>query len=170
MPRKFLNRLLPDQEAIHRRLHGKWYMRPFDLLLHEPALWHVGRRGTAQAMAMGVMICCLPIPGHMLLAVLGALYFRANMPLALAAVWVNNPLTFGPIYYFGYKLGSWLLHHRPHPFPEQLTLIWMWSEIRYIWAPLWLGCLMEGALFALIAYFSMDVAWRVSITRRWRLR
>jgi uncharacterized protein len=170
MARKFLNKYLPDREELHARLHGKWYMRPFDLLLHDPALWHVDRRGSCQALALGLFICCLPVPGHTVLAVLGALYWRVNLPVAFASVWVNNPLTFGPIYYFGYKLGSWLLQHHARHFPETITAEWLISEFKHIWVPLWLGGIVEGLLFALIGYAALDLAWRLSITGRWKLR
>ena len=170
MARKFLSKFLPDREAIHARLHGKWYMRPFDLLLHDPALWHIGRRGTCQALALAAFTSCMPIPGHTLLAIFGAIYWRINLPVAIAGVWINNPLTIGPIYFFGYKLGTWLLHTRPRHLPDQMSVEWLIAEFRHIWVPLWVGCVVEGLLFALIAYAILDVAWRLSITGRWKLR
>lgn len=170
MPRKFLNKFLLSRDEIHARLHGKWYMRPFDVLLHDPALWSVSRRGTCEALALGVFLCCLPFPGHSVFAVLGALYWRLNLPVALAAVWVNNPFTIWPIYFFAYKLGSWLLQHKPRRFPDQISIEWVISEFRHIWAPLWLGGMVEGLFFALIGYAALDVAWRLSIAGRWKLR
>ena len=170
MARKFLIKYLPDRDMLHAKLQGKWYMRPFDLLLYDPAIWHISRRGTCQALALGVFICCLPVPGHVVLAVLGAIYWRVNLPVAFAAVWVNNPLTFGPVYYFGYKLGSWLLQHRARHFPDKITAEWLISEFKHIWVPLWLGGIVEGLLFALIGYAALDLAWRLSITGRWKLR
>ncbi len=170
MARKFLIKYLPDRETLHAKLHGKWYMRPFDVLLHDPALWHIGRRGSCQSLALGLFLCCLPLPGHSVLVVFAAIYWRVNLPVAFAAVWINNPLTFGPIYYFGYKLGSWLLQHRARHFPDKITLDWLVSEFKHIWAPLWLGGIMEGLLFALIGYAALDLAWRLSIAGRWKLR
>ncbi len=170
MARKFLIKYLPDRETLHAKLHGKWYMRPFDVLLHDPALWHIGRRGSCQALALGLFLCCLPVPGHSVLVVFAAIYWRVNLPVAFASVWVNNPLTFGPIYYFGYKLGAWLLQHRARRFPDKITLDWLMTEFKHIWAPLWLGGVVEGLLFALIGYAALDLAWRLSIAGRWKLR
>ena len=175
MARKFLSKFLPDREAIHARLHGKWYMRPFDFLWHDPALWHVGRRGTCRALALGAFICCLPVPGHMVLAVLGALYWRINMPVAVAAVWINNPLTFGPIYYLGYKLGKFLLNPL-HPnletrsAPSQVLHTPELSHVLHAAESVLLGCVTEGLIFAVVAYAVFDVAWRLSIRGRWKLR
>ena len=174
MPRKFLSKYVPDPEELHARLHGKWYMRPFDFLLHDPALWHIGRRGTCRALALGAFICCLPVPGHMVLAVLGALYFRINMPVAVAAVWINNPLTFGPIYFVGYELGRLLLNPF-HPGQENrdVTHVPHAPELTHTWHAIeavLLGCIAEGLIFAVVAYVLFDLAWRLSISGRWKLR
>jgi uncharacterized protein (DUF2062 family) len=167
--------MLPDQEKLHARLQGKWYMRPFEFLLYDPALWHIGRRGTCRALALGVFIACLPIPGHMILAVLGALYWRMNLPVAVAAVWVNNPLTFGPIWYVGYKLGTWMLNplHLGEMMHEPVGKTWRVPELNHTWHAIeafLLGCVAEGLILAVIAYIVFDLAWRLSIRGRWKLR
>ncbi|MGE5625801.1 MAG: DUF2062 domain-containing protein [Bacillota bacterium] len=175
MPRKFLNRFLPDQETLHTRLHGKWYLRPFDYLMHDPALWYISRRGTCSALALGAFISCLPIPGHMVMAVLGALYWRINMPVALAAVWINNPLTIGPIYFAAYELGKHVLdvlHLGDEP-KGAIVHPWLAPELSKAWhilEPVLLGGVIEGALFAVAAYAAFDLAWRFSIRGRWLRR
>lgn len=170
MPRKFLNKLMPDRQKLRRKLSEKWYLRPFKELIYDPALWHVNRRGSTGAIAIGLFICCLPIPGHMLLAVLAALYWRLNLPLAVVTVWFNNPFTFGAIYYLSYRLGAVLLHVRPHRFPDTFSLNWLITEFDHIWEPLWLGCILAGMLLALIGYVSLSIAWQLSIRARWRKR
>jgi hypothetical protein len=175
VPRKFLSKVVPEPEQLHAMLHGKWYMRPFDFLWHDPALWHIGRRGTCRALALGAFICCLPIPGHMVLAVLGALYFRINMPVAVAAVWIANPFTYVPIWYLGYVIGRFLLNplhptHEARETPEQVIHV---PELAHIWhrLELWLlGSVVEGVIFAIVAYLLFDLAWRLSIRGRWKLR
>ena len=174
MPRKLLTKFLPDRETLHAKLHGKWYLRPFDYLLHDPALWYIGRRCTCQALALGAFICCLPIPGHMVMAVLGALYWRINMPVALVAVWINNPLTFGPIYFVGYKLGHWLLYpfglaHASTKEGSGLVGPELAHTMRAL-ESLLLGCVVEGLILSLLDYTAFDLAWRFSIRGRWRRR
>ncbi len=44
-------------------------------------------------MAAGIFACWFPIPMHSLIAVGLVLAFSLNLPLALLAVWFNNPLT-----------------------------------------------------------------------------
>ncbi len=175
VPRKFLSKVVPEPEKLHAMLHGKWYMRPFDFLWHDPALWHIGRRGTCRALALGAFVCCLPIPGHTIFAVLGALYWRINMPVAVAAVWINNPLTIGPIWYGGYQIGRLLLkplHLNPHS-NEVVNHSMHASELMRAWQMVeetFLGCVVEGVIFAIIAYVLFDLAWRLSISGRWKLR
>ena len=175
MPRKFLTKIVPDAEQLHAKLHGKWYMRPFDFLWHDPALWYIGRRGTCRALALGAFICCLPIPGHMILAVLGAIYFRINMPVAVAAVWIANPLTYAPIWYLGYVIGRFLLNpfHPTREVRETSYQTIHLPELSHIWhrlEALLLGSVVEGVVFAIVAYVVFDVAWRLSISGRWKLR
>lgn len=170
MPRKFLNKLMPDRQKLRAKLSKKWYVQPFRGVLADPAVWHVNRRGSTGAIAIGLFICCMPIPGHMLLAVLAALYWRLNLPLAVLTVWFNNPLTFGAIYYGSYRLGSVLLHLHPHPFPEHFSFDWLFMELSRIWEPLWLGCIIVGMLLALVGYVSLSILWQVSIRTRWRKR
>src|SRR5579863_2973619 len=175
MPRKFLNKFLPDRDTLHAKLHGKWYLRPFDFMMHDPALWHIGRRGTCRALALGAFVCCLPVPGHIFIAVLGALYWRVNMPVAMAAVWINNPLTIGPIYFIAYKLGEHILRvlHLGEDTRGAITQPWLVPELSKAWhilEPVLLGGVIEGLLFAIVAYVAFDLAWRLSIRGRWKIR
>ena len=175
MPRKFLTRYLPDQETLHAKFHGKWYMRPFDYLMHDPALWYISRRGTCRGLALGAFICCLPMPGHSALSVLGSLYLRANMPVAFAAVWINNPLTLGPIYYIAYKIGKHILDvlHLNEVPRGAIEHPWLTPELSKAWQilePALLGGVIEGMVFAVAAYTAFDLAWRLSIRGRWRRR
>ena len=175
MARKFLTKYLPTQEKLHAKLHGKWYLKPFDFLLHDPILWHIGRRSTCRALALGAFIACLPVPGHTVLAVLGAILWRMNLPVAVAAIWINNPLTIVPIYVAAHRLGKWTLElvhvdwdakdHMLGQGPmQELTRAW------HILEPTLLGGMMEGLIFALVAYAVLDLAWRLSINGRWKLR
>ena len=49
----------------------------------------------------------------MLLAALIAIWLKVNLPLSVALVWVSNPITMGPMFYFAYKLGALLMGEEP---------------------------------------------------------
>ncbi|MGH8278253.1 MAG: DUF2062 domain-containing protein [Gammaproteobacteria bacterium] len=171
MPRSFLSRWMPDPQTLRRRLSGKWYLRPFKELIYEPSLWRANRRSTQGALAMGLFICCMPVPGHTLYAILGSLWWRLNLPLAFITVWFNNPFTMGAIYYGSYKLGSRILGVHALPFRHHhFSFGWLLQEAGRIWQPLLLGCVIIGLAAALVGYIALSVAWQISIRSRWHHR
>ena len=165
MPRHMLQRYLPDRRQIRDHKH----LRVFGERLHDPNLWHFNRRSVAGALGVGVFISLLPIPGQMLVAAAAAIWLRLNLPLAVATVWITNPLTMPPIFYFNYKVGLWLLNSRPHFHFVNPSLDWLIEHARIIAAPLLLGSLIVGIVFGSLSYVAARVAWRCHILRKRRL-
>ncbi len=166
MPRRQMKRWLPDQADLHER----WYLRPFRALMHDPALWSFNRRGVTRAFALGVFISFLPMPGHMLAAGTIAVWWRVNMPIAMAATWLSNPLTIGPILYAGYKNGVVLTGADEVPFNVELSWEWLLSGITQILKPLWVGSTVLGLAVATVVYTLLNLAWRIYLTYRFRTR
>lgn len=166
MPRKFFKRYMPDQHAIreHRSL------RFFGRLLHEPNLWHLNRYAVASGLGLGVFLAFIPIPFQMMAAAAGAILLRANLPLAVAAVWVSNPLTMPPMLYFSYRLGNWLLGTPIRERHFEPTLQWFWIEIGNIWQPLYLGGVISGITTGLATYGLVHLIWRLHIRSHLRRR
>ncbi len=95
------------------------------LPLFERERWQPCRQTVANGLAIGLFVSQIPVPGQMLLAAILTLPFRANLPLSIAACWVTNPLTMGPIVFWQAKLGDFLranLGIPVHPFLERLDL------------------------------------------------
>ena len=64
----------------------------------------------ARGAALGTWLTFTPTVGiQMFLAALVALPLRANLPVALALIWLSNPLTIIPLYYAYYWVGTLLL-------------------------------------------------------------
>jgi uncharacterized protein (DUF2062 family) len=159
MPRRFFRKF-----AFKRHeLTDRWFMSPFRHLLHDHELWGIRRKTVVPAVAWGTFVAFLPIPGHVLVAVLGSLLLRCNIPVAALTTFIVNPLTIGPIYYFGYRVGAKLLGLAPGKFNIDLSIDWLTSTFVSIWQPLLLGCVLVGAIVALIAYILLDVFWRFSL-------
>lgn len=105
VPKKRLKSLLPTPEKI---LESR-SLRLFAPHLVDARLWHFNRHSLNKAVYIGVLSAFFPLPGQMLLALIGALIFRANVPMALGLTWITNPLTTLPIFYAGYYLGAKIL-------------------------------------------------------------
>lgn len=66
----------------------------------------------ARGLAVGVFSGCFPFFGlQTLIGVALASVLRGNHLLAAAGTWISNPFTYVPLYWFNYRLGSWLLGH-----------------------------------------------------------
>jgi len=159
MPRRFFRKFAVKREL----LHDKWWLAPFDHLLHDTNLWSIRRRTVVPAFALGLFVAYLPFPAHMLTAALLALALRVNIPIAAASVWVCNPLTMGPMFYLAFAVGQQLLGEAPQPFEFEMSIAWLLDGFIYIWQPLLLGSVLLGAILSLIGYIGLDILWRASI-------
>ena len=166
MPRRLIRRYLPD----HRKIREHKHLRLFGERLHDPNLWHLNRRSVAGAIAMGVFVGLLPLPGQMIIAAAMAIWFRINITLAVTTVWITNPFTMAPIFFCNYRVGVWLLHTEPRPFHFELSLHWLVTETNAIWLPLMVGSLVLGILLSIIVYGLIRLAWRLYIIRKRRYR
>jgi len=100
--KKRLKNLLPTPEQILQSRS----LKVFAPHLGDPRLWQFNRHSLNKAVYIGVLSAFFPLPGQMLLALIGALIFRANVPMALGLTWITNPLTTLPIFYAGYYIGA----------------------------------------------------------------
>lgn len=56
-------------------------------------LWHPCRDSVSLGLAIGLFVSMLPLPGQMILAAIGTVKSKGNIPIAIAACWVTNPIT-----------------------------------------------------------------------------
>lgn len=166
MPRKFLKRYSPSPKSIREN-------RTLSCLgesIHQPNLWLMNRHSVSRAFAIGLFCAWLPMPLQTLVAAILAIFFRAHIPISVALVFVTNPITIPPMFYFAYKLGSWLLGLNPEPVDMNIGWEWFTTTMGQIWQPLLFGCLILGVISSVAGYFAIHIIWRKSIRRRWRER
>jgi uncharacterized protein (DUF2062 family) len=161
MPRKILQRLLPDPRKILARRE----LRFLGTLLDDPFLLHLNRRSVAGACAVGLFVAFIPIPAQMLLAAALAILLRVNLVLSVVLVWITNPITMPAMFYFCYRLGAWIMGARVRAVPFEPTLEWFWSELGVIWQPFLLGCFISGLVSAGLAYGAVQLLWRLHVVR-----
>lgn len=146
------------------------YLGPLRRLLLEPELWHLHRRSVDGAFFIGLFCAWLPIPFQTVVAAVAAMLTRRNLPVSVALVFVTNPFTMGPMFYFAYKLGAWLLNVEVAT--DQFEWSWMWftEQLTAIWWPFLLGCLICGWVSGLTGLVFARMMWNLHIIRRWRAR
>jgi len=165
MPRKLIKKYMPDEEKLRNHKHLSW----LGSHLHEPNLWHMNRKSVSRAFAVGIFCAFLPIPMQMLVAAILALVARANLPISVGLVWLTNPITMPPIFYFTYQVGSWLLGSQ-HVLEFEMTMQWLQDSLSLIWWPLLFGSVVCGIAGAILAYFGIRICWAWSVGRNWSNR
>ena len=166
MPKDLIKRYLPNPKSIRENPA----LRPLSKWLTLPDLWHLNRRSVSGAVFIGFFCAFLPVPFQMLVAAFLAIAFRCNLPISVALVWMTNPLTIGPMFYFAYRLGVWLLN-----MPESVTAIefdWAWLQNNFdeIVYPLVFGSLVCGWVAGATAFLVVRVFWRMHVLQRWQER
>jgi len=166
MPRKILKRFMPDHKTMREHPH----LKKFGQRLTEPKLWHLNRRSVALGLALGLFIAFMPILGQMFVAAALAIIIRVNLPVAVMAVWISNPLTIAPLYFFTYKVGSWILQLPVEQHAFTLSWEWFTHEFLLIWQPFLLGSIVCGIIAALLGILSTRLVWRLIVIRNWLKR
>lgn len=92
----------------HPRIRKINWLTPFTKAIFNKRYWKPCRATVANGLSIGLFCAMLPIPMQMLVAALGCLRGRGNVPIALAACWVTNPITQAPIMIAQHNFGRWL--------------------------------------------------------------
>jgi len=158
---KSIKTRLPTRHDVQ----GNRYLQFLGSHLHSPNLWGFNRRSVARATAIGLFCAYLPIPFEMIPAAIGAILWRGNLPIALAWVWISNPLTWIPLWGPAYLLGTWLLNQPSVPMADLTVQI-----ITHHYIVLWLGCLLLGAAVGAVGYALVSLIWRSKVVSLWQRR
>jgi len=166
MPKRIIKRYMPDPHTIRDHKH----LRFLGTLLHDPNILHLNRRSVSGAFSVGLLMAFVPVPFQMVLAAIGAIVARVNLPISVALVWVTNPLTMPPIFYFAYKVGTWILQTPVQKIEFVLSMEWLLHELGEIWQPFLLGCFVCGVSFAVVGNIAIRLFWRLHVGRSWKKR
>jgi uncharacterized protein (DUF2062 family) len=158
-----MHKFIPDQDMIKRHKSLQFLGDK----LHDPNLWHLNRRSISMAFAVGLFFAWVPTPTQMAMAAIGAIYFRANLPISVALVWLTNPLTMPPLFYFAYQVGLTILNQ---PAQADFSLDTVLSGLGDVWQPFLLGCFILGVISATAGYFGMRAFWAHHIKKQWAQR
>ena len=133
--------------------------------LTDPELWKWNKKTIAKAFAIGFFCAFLPMPAHTLLVAILAVLFSANVLLSILIVWVNNPITMVPIYYFTYKLGASIMGIEIDP-DFEFSFGYLMDNFGVATIALWIGGIVVSIVSAIVGYFSIITIYKYKAFKR----
>lgn len=123
-------------------------------------------RKIAWGVALGLFVAATPTLGvQMMVAAALAWLLRGNQAAAVAVVWVTNPYTALPVYWFEYRLGHWLvggprvdISWYKHLLSADKHEGWLaylrfvYYELVQVFWPLWVGSILTGLVWGIVSY------------------
>lgn len=169
MPRKFLRKYIPHHETVRDSEHLRW-ARP---LLKHPNLWHLNRHSVAGGLAVGLLGGMIPGPVQILTATLLAILFHVNLPVAIAATLLTNPLTWPFLIVAAYAIGS-LITGQENGTVIEFRFDWLNGDWSQLLPQLWhwfmglgetflIGNLILAVLLAAVGYGVVQLGWRLHV-------
>ena len=105
----------------HKRLrHRVWWQKISKPLFHR-SLWVPCRDTVASGLAIGLFFSMMPLIPQSIIAAILAMRVKVNVPFAMAACFISNPITNGPFWYAQIHLGQWLINVLSLPVPPFLA-------------------------------------------------
>lgn len=144
-----------------KHVRGTWLHRRLGDRLFHGELWQPTRKRFAGGMAVGAFFAMIPAPGQTLGAGLIAYFTRVNLPAAVAATWISNPLTMPLCIYVQYRIGCLILGRGPTDVPTHD----LWEMAQKAPIPFLVGVLPSAAILSLIVYPLSLLIWDVFCAR-----
>lgn len=179
MPRHLIRRLAAPLQPAVDRLTSSPTVRRFVPALTDPDLWHLNRRSTARAVAVGLFCGLIPGPLQVACALAVCLWIRSNVPLTVISTFYTNPLTIAPLYLVAYQYGR-LFYPDAKAVPpmfevpagaglaDYLPALVDWMQA--LGKPLAVGLVLLATTLAALGWIAVRVGWRWHVVRAWRRR
>ncbi len=159
-----------------KKFKDTFVYRVFGERLLSKSLWRFEKGGVIRGWIVGCYGAFNPfMGGQILLSSPFILFFRANVFVAIALIFVTNPITYGPFLLAAYLLGSWLMGIKTDPLPDDDLVEVMdeaaeknsgiqWSELfsnpsDKVLALL-LGCFVIATVTAIIGAVTIKILWK----------
>jgi len=148
-----------------KNIRGTWLHRRLGERLFLPELWHPTRQRFAAGLAVGAFFAMILVPFQMLAAGICAYFMRVNIPAAIAATWISNPLTSPFCIYAQYRLGCFLLGQGPMILPSHNPFAMLKELWEHAPVPFLVGTIPSAVILALIVYPLTLLIWDVLTAR-----
>ena len=133
--------------------------------LTDPELWKWNKKTIAKAFAIGLFCTFLPIPGHTILVAILSIMLSANILLSILVVWVSNPITMLPIYYFTYKIGASIIGIEIDP-EFEFSFGYLMDNLGSATLAMWIGGLITSIVASTVGYFSIISIYKYKALKR----
>lgn len=167
---RWLKSITPDRDALEKF----WCLKPFCSLGVDRGCWAFKRSSVIRAFSLGLLIAFIPptplLPVHLILCALLGIFFRLNIPVLVATVFVSNPITWAPQIAASIWVGAKILGLDLGPVLHHMTHRNLWAHLSQLWGPLLLGAFVLGCLSAALGYVLAKMLWRARILYQWRRR
>ena len=157
---------LSDTER-EKLIQHRW-LKPIAHRLQDPKLWHVQHEAVARGAAIGVFWAFAAPVAQLILSAAHSVWWRANIPVAMAVTLITNPFTIGFWLYLAYELGALLTGAPPLTRkPEGGNLVeWLTS---FGW-PAVIGMAIFAVGGSIAAYLLVKLGWRLRVWIKRRRR
>ncbi len=159
---RLLKRWHRRQEQNKHALRNTYVYRLLGERLFHHHVWVFDKRSLAGGLSLGLFVAFTPSLGfQMFICAIAAIPLRVNLPIALAACWITNPLTAIPIYAFAYEIGRHLLEHT-RVLEFALGLFGIEGKTKHfvgIGIYLWTGCLLIAIVTAILGNVAVRLLW-----------
>jgi uncharacterized protein (DUF2062 family) len=168
--KRWLKRITPDRHI----LEAHWCLKHFTSVLMDRGCWTFHRHSVTRAFALGLFIAFIPptplLPVHLIACTFLGMYFRLNLPVMFATVFVSNPFTWFPQIAGSLWVGAKLMGLDLMPVLHAVNHQSFWTDISGLWEPLLLGALVLGLCTATLGFILAQVAWRARVILHLRHR
>lgn len=174
---KWLIKMVPSKKSLAENP----LLRPFKDRFLSPELWRFTRRSVPVGVAIGFLTAIVVVlPGFQIfVAVLICSLFRANIPVAVVATFINTPVTTFPLLIAAWLLGLRLMGENSAVSSQALAQIrliknmdlsefgsWLLSAGQ----PMLIGLFVIAVVTAAIGYLLTSWLWTRWVFRKYRRR
>ena len=129
--------------------------------------FNINRKMITRGVFMGLFWGFIPMPFQMVAVLAMTPFFRFNVPIAIAMVWLSNPITMPPMYYMEYLTGNFILG-REGITSVELTLEWFSANMDDIFIPLYVGTAFYSIVVSGLIYVGLNWLWIHSVNTEQR--
>jgi len=120
------------------------------------------RKAVTKGLLVGLFWGFIPMPFQMAGVIATTPLMRFNVPIALATVWLSNPITYPPLWYLEYWTGNLILG-RDGISDIQLTMQWFQEHWDDIVVPLYVGAAFYSTVVSFLIYLLVNWLWVKSV-------